>query len=180
MPVIARYLEQHTSAGFLEVSSIFRHDFIQFLGMLQSWMVLIDAEIVVTPSENFGDYESAEVFRRDAAKLQRNVERLFNSAKKRLHPTLDEHNPHYFIQWESFYAEFGEYTHPHLKRLERATRRLTQQPAFDTVIEKSLGEAAGDETIAVLILKPYSRLYDLLDAEKFDLRVAELINDACV
>jgi hypothetical protein len=180
MPVIARYLEKHAADGFAEVTSIFRHDIIQFLGMLQSWMVLIEAEIMDTPDEMYSDAEAAAQFRRDAARLQRKVDHFFNEVRPQLYPTLDPNNPHILLQWEAFLVNFCAYAQPIIKKLERATRRLVAQKAFADVIEKSLGAAAGDDTIESLVLKPYSRLMDVLDAKKFDARVAELTNDACV
>ncbi len=177
---IAQIIEQHAANGFQEITSIFRHDFVQFLGMLQSWMVLIEAEILATPDEMYSQPAHAAAFRHDAALLQRKVDHLFNESRARLYPTLD--NPaHALQQWDDFFSEFRLYAQPRLHRLEKRTRQLVAQPAFAEVIESTLGVAAGDDdTIADLLLKPYTRLREVLDADHFNRRVAELGNNASV
>jgi hypothetical protein len=175
MPFIASYLEQHGADGFRELTSIFRHDYVQFLGMLQSWMALIEAEIATTPVEAYRDAASAQTFRRAAAYLQHKVDFLFNDSRARLHPALT--SAPLLEQWETFFSEFRAYALPRLERLERATRTLIAFPTFTDVIEKSFSGAADGESIKDLILKPYSRLRDIMDIEAFDARVADLTQD---
>ena len=174
---IAHYIEQHASSGFQEIVSIFRHDFTQFLGMLQSWMVLIEAEILTAPAEAYSSPDDALTFRQTTAQLQGKVDRFFKESRSHLYPTLDNSPPTHesFVQqWDTFYSEFRTYARPRLIRLEKYTRRLVAHPAFAEIIETTLGAAAGDDTIEDLILKPYTRLREVLDAERFDARIAEM------
>lgn len=180
---IEQIIGQHHANGFQEVSSIFRHDFVQFLGMLQSWMVLIEAEILATSDEGYQTPAQAAEFRHEAALLQRKVDHLFNEARSRLYPALDEQttSPVQMLQhWDAYFSEFRTYARPRLNSLEKRTRQLVEHTAFADVVEKTLGAAAGDDTIADLILKPYTRLREVLDADHFDARVAELGNNASV
>ncbi|MBZ0287822.1 MAG: hypothetical protein K8I30_09425 [Anaerolineae bacterium] len=177
--IIARYLEQHSEKGFHEICSIFRHDYIQFVGMLQSWMALIEAEVMDTPVDAFSSSTTARRFKRAAADLQAAINRLYDDSRARLYPEPQPAECGTLLQqWQSFFQDFSNYAKPALTQSEAMMQRFVTQKDFERIIEHNLGAAAGDDTIRSLMLKPYERLQQVLDAHYFDARVAEILDDS--
>lgn len=178
---ITQYVEQHAEKGFHEVSSIFRHDYVQFLGMLQSWMALIEAEVMDTPDDAYTSPAAARRFKRAASQLQHMINSLFEESRARLYPQLNEGEKRYVSsilkRWDVFFDDFNAFAQPVLWRSERLMRRFVASEEFERVIEKKLGGTSLDEgdTIQDLMLKPYERLREVMDASRFDLRVAEVV-----
>ncbi len=177
---ISQYLQQHTYDAFNEVVTVFRHDFVQYIGMLHSWTTLIEAEVTAAPDSSFTNPAASQPFRKAADDLRRLIEEAFHDTTSRLRPAI----PHisathantvaYLSEcWDKFFNEFVTSTLPRLKQLEDQTCQLVRHPDFDRVIEKNLG-AAVEEPIKDMILRPYKRLSEMLNAENFDKRIGEV------
>jgi hypothetical protein len=182
-PVIARYLTQDTYDGFKEVTTIFRHDFVQYMGMLHSWMTLIEAEVNEAPAHLYPSAESMRDFRQLTAELADQVAQTFQQTTAQLRPAL----PPIRVQteadvvayvckaWDQFFTDFVAGTLPQLQTLEKATRQFTDRPEFEAVVETRLAPAA-QEPIKGLLLRAYERTQSLLDPHTFDQRAAEALS----
>jgi len=181
-PAISKYLTQQTDKGFSEVASVFRHDFVQFMGMVHSWTVMIDGEISMADVSTFNDQTAIDRFREAAADLQRNAERIFNATQLRLRPEVNSTNSADRVSlilqtWDRFYSEFGIYARAELDALEKMMRQFVTYSEFETLIEKTLSPMAQGDSIKVLLLKPFDRIRDLLDANQFDARIAQVLGE---
>lgn len=177
---ITEYIAQDTYEAFTEITTIFRHDFVQYLGMLHSWMTLIEVEVSETPAAAFASPATQQAFTQAAAKLAQTVADTFHETSARLRPTLpridaDEQATIAYINtaWGKFYTDFGMYALPRLQTLEQHTRQFISESEFENIIEKNLG-AAADEPIQVLLLRCYDRTLNLLHADNFNKRIAEV------
>lgn len=174
-PAIAQYIEQDTYKAFKETCSVFRHDFAQYMGMLHSWMTLVQVEVE--------DRAPATDFYQTTSLLSAEVERTFQETTARLRPDLKpletDHQPtvaaYVTASWDSFFTEFVAFAIPHIERLRVGIQQYTALPDFDAVVESSLGVAA-EESIRVLLLRPFERLLFMLDVEHFDQRMAEVLS----
>jgi hypothetical protein len=214
-PAISKYLSQHTDKGFNEVATVFRHDFVQFMGMVHSWTVMIDGEISMADASTLAGLVAIDRFRDAAADLQRTAERLFNETQTRLRPEINAVNDvageptnpsaprpqraegedsanemfassilnavdrvsHILQTWDRFYAEFGVYALAQLSPLEDQMRQFITYQEFEVLIENSLSPMAQGDSIKVLLLKPFDRIRDLLDANHFDTRIAQVLGE---
>lgn len=168
--VIRDYLARRTHDGLREIIQIFRHDFVQYMGMILSWSTLIDGEAQA-------DAHADQLFREAAARLQAETQRVFTLTSSRLHPVFDESLPEAQLGafWDTFYSGFIATTTPELAQLETETLSLVAYPAFALVIERQLGMSADGDTIAELLLRPFDRLRVMFQPEAFDTRVAEVV-----
>jgi hypothetical protein len=158
--------------------TIFRHDFIQFSGMLHSWTALIDGEVVAEPDSALSE---PEAFRRASAELQEHVERVFQDTRDRLHPEIAQSETldaaaHVTQAWDDFFKTYGAYATSELNALEDLTRQFSARKDFDAIIEKKLSPMADGDSIKILLLKPYDRIRALLKEEVFDARISEMLN----
>jgi hypothetical protein len=181
-PAISKYLAQHTDKGFNEVATVFRHDFVQFMGMLHSWTVMIDGEISTADVSALTDVAAVARFRDTSAELQRAAERIFNETQARLRPEIDPANSlngasPILQTWDRFYNDFGVYAMMELNTLEKLMRQFVTYSEFDTLIEKTLSPMAQGDSIKTLLLKPFDRIRDLLDANQFDARIAQVLGE---
>ncbi len=169
-PAISVYLARSSHDGLNEVIQVFRHDFVQYMGMILSWVTLIESEASAAP-------DADQAFKAAAAQLQRSTERAFNSASARLRPAVPAAGDSAALCgfWDTFFATFKAEAVPALAVLEAQTQALVSQPAFATFIESSLGAAAEGDSIAGLLLRPFERLRAMLQPETFDARIAEVI-----
>lgn len=181
-PAIAQYLQQHTYEAFNEVVTVFRHDFVQYMGMVHSWMTLIDAEVVAAPDTSFANPTASQPFRQAVSELRQAVEDMFNDTTSRLRPTIPLINLNpgattvYISEcWDRFFYEFTTSVLTRLSHLEERIRSLVKQADFESVIERTLG-AAVEEPIQDMILRPFKRLREMLNADFFDNRMAEVLN----
>ena len=179
-PVVSKYLTQHLDKGFNEVVTVFRHDFVQFMGMLHSWMVMIDGELIFIDEATIANSETTAQFRSTSAELQSVTERIFNETQTHLRPQLDstetpDRIAYIFTTWDRFYADFGAYATGELNALEKQMRQLITYSEFDTLIERPFSPMAQGDSIKVLLLKPFSRIRDLLDVNQFDARIAQAL-----
>lgn len=169
-PAISAYLAHSGQDGLNEVIQVFRHDFVQYMGMILSWATLIEGEANAAPGAD-------QAFKEAAAQLQRSTELAFNSASARLRPAVPANGDtaalHHF--WDTFLAAFKAETVPALAALEAQTQALVKLPAFATLIESSLGVIAEGDSIAGLLLRPFERLRVILQPDVFDARMAEVI-----
>jgi hypothetical protein len=170
MPAISAYLTRSSHDGLNEVIQVFRHDFVQYLGMILSWVTLIEGEANAAP-------DADPAFKAAAAQLQANTERAFNTASARLRPIVPADGDVSQLNgfWDTFFTEFKASAVPALDALETQTRALVGQPAFATVIESGLGMVAEGDSIGGLLLRPFERLRAMLQPEAFDARVAEVV-----
>ncbi len=179
-PAISKYLAQYTDKGFNEVTTVFRHDFVQFMGMLHSWTVMIDGEISTADHSTLTDLAAAERFKEASAELERATERVFNDTQSRLRPEIVPANSvdqisHVIQIWDRFYNDFGVYAMKELSTLEKQMRQFVTYGEFDILIEKTLSPMAQGDSIKELLLKPFDRIRDLLDANQFDTRIAQVL-----
>lgn len=179
---ISKYLMQHTDKGFNEVATIFRHDFVQFMGMVHSWTVMIEGEISAADVSMLTDPVATARFRELSADLQRTAERIFHETQARLRPEIDPANrldgvSHILQTWDRFYVDFGLYAVTELDALEKQMRQFVTYSEFDTLIEKTLSPMAQGDSIKALLLKPFDRIRDLLDAKQFDVRIAQVLGE---
>lgn len=179
-PVVSKYLTQHLDKGFNEVVTVFRHDFVQFMGMLHSWMVMIDGELMLIDEETIAKSETTNQFRSASAELQVITERIFNETQTHLRPQLDpteipDRISYIFKTWDQFYADFGVYATGELDALEKQMRQLVTHSEFDALIEKPFSPMAQGDSIKDLVVKPFSRIRDLLDVSQFDARIAQAL-----
>lgn len=170
-PAIAQHLGNCTEASFNRVAQIFRHDVVLYAGMLQSWVCLFESELVDAPP----------LFAHMTRQLRRMSEQFLEEAQPRLHPqyvpvaAAGGCQKHIGACWDQFHAEFAAYARPRLIRLESYLRTYLTHPEFGR-IQASLNDAAGDEQIDRLLWNTYHKLAGLMDAEKFDRRVAEMLD----
>lgn len=181
-PAISKYLTQYTDKGFNEVATVFRHDFVQFMGMVHSWTVMIDGEITAADESVFTDPAGKQRFVDAALELQRSAERIFQETQSRLRPEIGPDNAldraAYILQtWDRFYDEFGVYALSVLNPLEKQMRQFVGYAEFETLIEKPLSPMAQGDSIKSLLLKPFDRIRDLLDANQFDARIAQALGE---
>jgi hypothetical protein len=181
-PAISKYLTQHTDKAFNEVTTIFRHDFVQFMGMVHSWTVMIDGEISMADDAFFTNVAAKAHFQDASAELQRVAERVFNDTQARLRPELAYSDTidraAYTLQtWDTFYNDFGAYAAIELSALEKLMRQFVTRAEFESVIEKPLSPMAQGDSIGVLLLKPFDRIRSLLDADQFDARIAQVLGE---
>jgi hypothetical protein len=170
-PTISAYLTRAGNDGLREVIQIFRHDFVQYMGMILSWVTLIEAEAAAVPDADVA-------FRAAAAQLQGDTERIFNEASVRLRPDIPDNGDAAQLNlfWETFFSGFSADTVPTLAALETQTLALVRQPAFGALIESSLGAVAEGDSIGGLLLRPFERLRAMFQPAIFDARVAEVVN----
>lgn len=168
-PAISAYLSGSNHDALREVVQVFRHDYVQYLGMILSWATLIEAEAAVPGADS--------VFTAAAAALQANAERAFTEASARLRPDIpaDDEPARLIAFWEAFFDDFSASALPALAALEAQIEALISQPAFDALIENSLGAAAEGDSIAGLLLRPFERLRAMLQPAVFDARIAEIV-----
>lgn len=169
-PAISAYLARSGQDGLNEVIQVFRHDFVQYMGMILSWATLIEGEASAAPGAD-------QAFKEAAAQFQRSTEHAFNSVSARLRPEVPDGGDtaalHRF--WDMFLVTFKVDTAPTLAALEAQTQALVGLPAFTTLIEASLGVIAEGDTIGGLLLRPFERLRVMLQPDVFDARMAEVI-----
>lgn len=180
-PVISEYLEKHTYKGFDEVASVFRHDFVLYAGMLSSWTALIDAEVMMASEAAFATEQSAEQFRQASSQLQSKTEAVFAKTSAHLYPKAEpapDKEPFAQVKqtWDDFFAEFRTFALDELNALETEVRAFTKLQDFEAVIEEKLSPLAEGDAIAMLLLRPFERLRDLLNPERFDARMAETMS----
>lgn len=168
-PVISAYLTRSNHDGLREVVQVFRHDYIQYLGMILSWATLIEAETVTLDAD--------PAFRAVTALLRTSAERAFEEASARLRPEIPVYDEpaQRIAYWEAFFREFSASALTTLAELEAQTTALIKQPAFDALIENGIGAAAEGDTIAELLLRPFERLRAMLQPAVFDARMAEIV-----
>lgn len=172
-PAIRQHLSARTEANFQEVAQIFRHDVVLYSGMLLSWAVLFDAEIVRAASIPF---------QRDTHRLQQMTQQFHDEARPRLHPAFpksEDESPSeesVYAAWDQFYDGFGRFAQPRLDTLEQQINTYVTAPEFSTVIQQQLGTATPKEAIDQLMLQAFAKMRWLLDAEYFDKRVQVALN----
>lgn len=163
--VITRYIKAHADRGLMDIASLFRHDFIHYLGTLQSWMTLIDADVRNSPA-------STDVLRQKTDVVGAEIDSTFEYARSRLQPTLTD-----VAGWDVYHASFRAEFTPKLDSLEENLRQLLAMPEFDPVVRQPLNMAIGDESVDGLLLRPFERLAALMDPKRFDDRVGEALGD---
>lgn len=179
-PAISACIERGSYEAIDEVVAIFRHDFAQYIGMIQSWVVLIEAELLAMPHEEFGDVAAAKQFHATTIELRQATARILNQTSAHLHPDIPR-SPHqentimFLLNfWDTFFTRFIALAVPEIDTLEQLAHRFVTSPVFEHIIQNHLGSAAGNSSITDLFLQPFVRLRTLLDAADFDARVAEL------
>jgi hypothetical protein len=169
--VIKQHLAVCTEDAFNEVAQVFRHDFVLYAGMLQSWMTLFEAEVPGTQP----------VFARMTRHLMEASQQFLEESKPRLYPHYvppagDPQPEHIWAWWDRFYTDCRAYVHPRLFRLEAYMRTYIARPEFQQ-LQETLGPAAGNERIDKMLLSAYHKLQALFDAEQFDRRVAAVLEN---
>ncbi len=180
--VIEDYIQRDTYAAFDEITTVFRHDYVQYMGMLHSWMSLIEMEALEAPASAFSTAGTMQAFQRDIQLVSGVIASTFQETTALLHPVLapvqmaSKQATAAYIQtaWENFFHDFVKMVLPRLQMVEKATREFTRQPEFQQVIEGNLGKAAG-EPVAILLARCYERTYQLLQADTFDKRMGEIL-----
>lgn len=170
-PAITQHLAACTEEAFNEVTQIFRHDFVLYAGMLQSWLTLFEAEVPGTQP----------VFAQMTRHLLHATQQFMEETQPRLYPQYLPHrgpdncHTHICAWWDRFYEDFVAYANPKLFRLEAYMRTYVARPEFHNILQHNLGPAAGNERIDKMILNAYNKLQMLFDAEQFDQRAAEAL-----
>ncbi len=179
---IEQYIKRDTYAAFNEIVTVFRHDYVQYMGMLHSWMTLIEVEALEAPETDFSTAETMQTFQKEIQMVSGVIASTFQETTALLSPELkplsaaSKQTTINYIQtaWEKFFGDFVKRVMPRLQIVEKATREFVKLPEFQHVIEKHLGAAAG-ETIENLLLRCYERTYQLLQADTFDKRIGEIL-----
>jgi hypothetical protein len=168
---ITRHLETGTEDVFNEIAQIFRHDFVLYAGMLQSWSSLFEVEVPHTQP----------VFAALTRQLEQVTGQFLDDARPRLYPgylapqTGSGSPQDICVWWDRFYDDFSVYVRPKLLLVDTCLRIYLARPEFASVIQARLGPAAENERIDRLLLSAYNKLCALLDADHFDRRVAEMM-----
>lgn len=181
-PAISQYLDNDTYEAFKEISSVFRHDFAQYMGMLHSWMTLIQVEIEEIDEAACPDVTQLQTFYKQTNELCAFVESAFQETTARLHPQVpqletENHKEitiHLQKAWDKYYGDFTETSRPQLQSLHERMQAFTESGGFKDLIEKRLGEAAG-EPVHNLILRPFDKMLSILNPENFDSRIADVV-----
>lgn len=180
--VIEDYIQRDTYAAFDEITTVFRHDYVQYMGMLHSWMSLIEMEALEAPVSTFSTPAAMSVFQHDIQMVSKVIANTYHETTALLHPVLTpiqsaskpETAAYVQAAWEKFFHDFVKMVLPRLQMVEKVTREFTRQPEFEQVIEQHLGQAAG-EPVATLLTRCYERTYQLLQADTFDKRMGEIL-----
>lgn len=176
---VEHFLATDAETHFERLAQIFRHDFILYAGMLLSWASLFEGEVVTQP-------EIPSTFASATEDLMLAVQKLHDSAQPHLYPRLPEPNGQQshseqaepvVTAWKIHYNDFAVYMRPHLERLEPQITAYVARPEFETVIQQSLGAAAGGSDIGHLLFDSYTKLLALLDPDQFDQRIAAVMDD---
>jgi hypothetical protein len=172
-PAITQKLAACTVDAFDDVAQVFRHDFNLYAGMLQSWTSLFESEI--PESGNHWAFARATQY------LQLTTVQFYEQMQPRLYPQYlaprgGASCQHICEWWDRFYDDFGLYARPRLIRLDAQLRAYTSHPDFETLIQASLGAAAGGEQIDKMLVRAHRKLAALLDADQFDTRIGEVFS----
>ncbi|MBZ0293147.1 MAG: hypothetical protein K8L99_11335 [Anaerolineae bacterium] len=180
---ISQYIDRETYDAFKETTSVFRHDFAQYMGMLHSWMTLIQVEVEEIDEADCADVNRLHAFHKQTNELCAFVESSFQETMARLHPTAPEleNKNHEAVTsyletiWDQFYRDFSASSRPQIESLHKRIQQFTETDGFDEWIEKRLGEVT-EEPINDLILRPFDKMLYLLTAENFDRRIADVLD----
>ena len=171
-PTIQRHLATCSEENFQEIVQIFRHDIVLYLGMLLSWGALFEAETAESDSPSFTALTAA---------MMASVQQSYTTMQQRLHPPFPQlAGPAPCAEtvhqaWDTFYNEFSRAARHEFDGLRQQTYEYITAPEFQTIIQRNLGPAAGDEPIDQSLVRCHEKLMRLLDAAYFDQRVAEAL-----
>jgi len=174
---LAYFDQSSDDEAFREITSVFRHDFVQYAGMIQSWTHLIEAVVLAAPDQDFSSPHNARVFRRQVAELNQKTEQFLHQARRHLHTERDPDHPA-VENWQQFQADFIAYAHPRIQFIERLTQQVIAAPDFETIVERTLGASVPDDTVKGLLLRPFSRLREVLDTRTFDRRIGDVLRSS--
>ncbi|MBZ0299553.1 MAG: hypothetical protein K8J31_07440 [Anaerolineae bacterium] len=171
-PAITKQLAACTEDSFQEVAQIFRHDFVLYAGMLQSWTTLFVDEVP----------DTQPVFAQMTRHLLDAAQQFLEESQARLYPprlpdqVSHRRHTHLCMRWDRFFEDVVTAVRPRLFPLEAYLRTYIARPEFHA-LQTSLAPAADHERIDKMLLSAYNKLQAVLDAEQFDRRVAEVMRE---
>lgn len=169
---IEHYLASGSEAHFQEVAQVFRHDFVLYAGLLLSWATLFEGEVLALA-------EAPKAFTAATSDLVRATQQLHDNAQPHLNPALLDDQQDCDLKlaliWDAHYADFVAFARPLINRLEIQIRDYTARPEFRTIIQQSLGPAAGHEPIDQMLLNAHKKLITMLEPDRFDQRMAGVL-----